>query len=270
MNALLIDGRFVAVFPRLVKALGGDVTAAAVLQAVHYRMQALGRKGELWMPMFLSEIAEEIGISHDQSQRAAKRLRDSGLLLVRGNRGSIREWSIDYAAVMGLEQGDAESRHPEPTRNRATSDAESRQSDAESHHHRREIALPSFLLEDKEPKKVEERSPMRKPVNDCDPNFERFWTAYPRKSAKGTARRAWSKAILKADPQQIITGAERYSNDPNREPAFTAHAATWLNGERWLDDPLPARDNRNDRKTSEVETMIRRAAERDARREIDA
>ena len=133
MNALLIDGRFVAVFPRLVRALGGDVTAAAVLQAIHYRMQALGRKREFWMPMFLSEIADEIGISHDQSQRAAKRLRDAGLLLVRGSRGSIREWSIDYEAIEGLEQGGAASRHPGATRNRArvtrnriTTDAKSR------------------------------------------------------------------------------------------------------------------------------------------------
>jgi len=270
MSALLIDGRFVAVFPRLVRALGGDVTAAAVLQAVHYRMQALGRKGELWMPMFLSEIAEEIGISHDQAQRAGRRLRDAGLLLTRGSRGSIREWSIDYEAIINLEQGDAESRYSEATRNRVTSDAESRQGDAESHHHRREIALPSFLLEDKEHKEIEERSPMRKPVNDRDPQFEKFWTSYPRKSSKGTARRAWSKAILKADPEQIIYAAEQYANDPNREAAFTAHAATWLNGERWLDDPLPAKDSRADRKISEVETMIRRAAERDARKEIGA
>ena len=111
---------------------------------------------------------------------------------------------------------------------------------------------------------------MRKPINDCDPDFERFWTAYPRKSAKGTARRAWSKAILRADPQQIVAGAERYASDPNREPPFTAHAATWLNGERWLDDPLPARDSRPDRKMGEVETMIRRAAERDSIGEIEA
>jgi hypothetical protein len=33
----------------------------------------------------------------------------------------------------------------------------------------------------------------------------------------------------------------RYRNDPNREPEFTAHPATWLNAGRWDDDPLPPR-----------------------------
>lgn len=264
MSALLIDGRFVAVFPRLVRTLGGDVTAAAALQAIHYRAQALGPHRDRWMPLLLSEIAEEIGISNDQAQRAAKRLRDAGLLRVRGDRGNAREWSIDYEGIERLERSNAESRHPEVTRERGASNAESRQSDAESRHHRREIASPSSLLEDKEPKKIEERALMRKPIDDRDPDFERFWDVYPRKSAKGTARRAWSKAILKADPRQIIEAANAYARDPNREAPFTAHAATWLNGERWLDEPLPSRESRSDRKMSEVENMIRRAAERDA------
>lgn len=114
------------------------------------------------------------------------------------------------------------------------------------------------------------RTLVRKPVNDDDPQFEQFWSMYPRKSAKGTARRAWSKAITKTDPQTIIAAASRYADDPNREPTFTAHAATWLNGERWDDDMLPARDSKGERKVSEVADMIRRAAERDAVREIEA
>lgn len=114
------------------------------------------------------------------------------------------------------------------------------------------------------------RTLVRKPVNDDDPQFEQFWSMYPRKSAKGTARRAWSKAITKTDPQTIIAAASRYADDPNREPTFTAHAATWLNGERWDDDMLPARDSKGERKVSEVAEMIRRAAERDAVREIEA
>jgi len=107
----------------------------------------------------------------------------------------------------------------------------------------------------------QEQTLVRKPVDDDD--FRRFWDAYPRKVAKGSARRAWHKAVLTADPLDIITGAIRYRDDPNREDAFTAHPATWLNGERWGDEPLPARDSRSDRKTSDVAEMIRRASERD-------
>lgn len=270
MSALLIDGRFVAVFPRLVRALGGDISAAAVLQAIHYRMQALDWRADPWMPMFLSEIADEIGISGDQAQRATKRLRDHGLLAVRGDRGQIREWSIDYEAVTLLEQGHAESRHPVVTRNRAGGSAESRQGDAESRRGSRGIALHSSLLEEEEVEEERRRTPVRKPVKDLDPMFERFWDAYPRKSAKGTARKAWSRASLRADPETIIAGAERYAADGNRLDEFTAHAATWLNGDRWEDDPLPARTGRGEQKANEIEDMIRRAAERDGRREIEA
>lgn len=106
------------------------------------------------------------------------------------------------------------------------------------------------------------REIVRKPVGEVSPDrFEDFWQTYPRKSDKGHARRAWVKAIRKADPTLIIEGAVRYRNDPNREPEFTALAATWLNGERWDDEPLPSRNE--DRKLDEVQQMIARAAQRD-------
>jgi len=104
---------------------------------------------------------------------------------------------------------------------------------------------------------------VRKPVDD-PPDFAEFWLAYPRKADKGHARRAWSKATNKTTANVIIAAAERYRDDPNREPEYTALPATWLNGERWLDDPLPSRDNRHDRKTSDVQSVIERAAARDA------
>jgi hypothetical protein len=94
-----------------------------------------------------------------------------------------------------------------------------------------------------------------------------FWKTYPRRDDKGHARRAWLKATRKATAAAIIEGAARYRDDPNREAAFTALPATWLNGERWQDGPLPPREGRSDRKVSEVQGMIERAAQRDAQRE---
>jgi uncharacterized protein YdaU (DUF1376 family) len=69
--------------------------------------------------------------------------------------------------------------------------------------------------------------------------FERFWEIYPLRVGKGSAMKAWAKAIKKTTPEIIYEGAERYGKDPNRDQAFTAHPATWLNGDRWLDSPLP-------------------------------
>ena len=105
---------------------------------------------------------------------------------------------------------------------------------------------------------------MRKPV-DNDPDFETFWAVYPRKASKGTARRAWSKAVKIASPEEIIQAATSYAADPNREPTFTAHPATWLNGERWLDPGLPPKETRSGKKESEILDVIARAAARDQR-----
>lgn len=75
--------------------------------------------------------------------------------------------------------------------------------------------------------------------------FDRFWTAYPRKTAKGAARKAWPRAVKAAgDPELIIAGATRYAADPNRDQRYTAHASTWLNAERWGDEPEPPRAGR--------------------------
>lgn len=78
-------------------------------------------------------------------------------------------------------------------------------------------------------------------------SFEDFWREYPRRDALGNAERAWAKAAKIADPAAIVEAARRYAADPNRDPSYTAMAATWLNGKRWNDGPLPPRQNRDGR-----------------------
>lgn len=72
--------------------------------------------------------------------------------------------------------------------------------------------------------------------------FEQFWHTYPRKTAKGAAARVYSRlrsqGVLHTD---ILDGAQRYRDDPNRDEQYTRHPATWLNGHGWLDEPLPTR-----------------------------
>lgn len=71
---------------------------------------------------------------------------------------------------------------------------------------------------------------------DTHPDFVAFWDAYPRKTDKGHARKAWAKAVRAGtDPARITAGAKAYREDPTRSTQFTAHPATWLNGERWND-----------------------------------
>ena len=70
--------------------------------------------------------------------------------------------------------------------------------------------------------------------------FDRFWKIYPRHEAKAAARKAFAKAVKVAEPRVILEGAARYREDPNRDPAFTAHPSTWLNKGQWDDEPLPS------------------------------
>lgn len=97
-----------------------------------------------------------------------------------------------------------------------------------------------------------------------DSDFNTFWEIYPLRKGKASAFARWCGAVAAGiPPQQIIDGALRYRNDPNRDDAFTKWPEGWLSGGRWDDDPEPPRP-----------TSLRhqdRAAEiaRDAKRDDD-
>jgi hypothetical protein len=93
----------------------------------------------------------------------------------------------------------------------------------------------------------------RKPVNDIEQALAQLWAVYPRRTGKGAARKALEKAIGKTSIEEIVAGAERYRDDPNREDAFTQYPATWLNAEGWEDDPLPSRVTMGVRKLTNAE-----------------
>lgn len=73
--------------------------------------------------------------------------------------------------------------------------------------------------------------------------FDDFWAAYPRRVAKGAARKAWEQKVVKGnvDPAQVIAGAARYAAErAGQPPEYTKHPATWLRAECWADEPLHA------------------------------
>ncbi len=75
--------------------------------------------------------------------------------------------------------------------------------------------------------------------------FEVFWGAYPRKTAKAEALKAWKLVTKTTDPRLIIESVVRYREDPNLPPPseqqYIPHPSTWLRGQRWQDGPLPPR-----------------------------
>lgn len=74
-----------------------------------------------------------------------------------------------------------------------------------------------------------------------DKDFQRFWDVFPIKSGKPDAFKAWLAALARgADPEVIIAAAERYRDDPHRNPLKTKYPQGWINGERYNDEPVTA------------------------------
>ena len=72
--------------------------------------------------------------------------------------------------------------------------------------------------------------------------FESWWEHVPRKIGKGQARKAFKTALKKTDIDSLIDGIKKYTASvKDKDPEFIAHPATWLNGERWLDEPAQER-----------------------------
>ena len=105
----------------------------------------------------------------------------------------------------------------------------------------------------------------------AEPSFEEFYAAYPRHVRKDSARKAWTQAVKRVSPWTILHGAERYEQDPNRDPEFTPHPATWLNGGGWDDEPCTPRTNGRERIPSGMSSGERAALQAlEAGREIAA
>lgn len=88
------------------------------------------------------------------------------------------------------------------------------------------------------------QSPSSPPRDQIDADFEAWWLLVPRKVGKGQARTKYRSARKKVDAATLRAGIERYAALVKRkgtEAQFIAHPATWLHGERWLDEEPPPR-----------------------------
>lgn len=70
--------------------------------------------------------------------------------------------------------------------------------------------------------------------------FDVFWQAYPKKVAKGAARKAWKKIKHPAEVLDLILKAliwqcrqKQWLKDGGQ---FIPYPASYINGERWLDE----------------------------------
>ena len=105
-------------------------------------------------------------------------------------------------------------------------------------------------MANKNKNKNKNNTPYKSPTGDGNkrreysPEFIEFWNVFPseRKADKPKCADKFDAAIKAGvEAQTIITAAQRYAADPNRESAFTVNPHRWLNEERWESGPLPPR-----------------------------
>lgn len=77
-------------------------------------------------------------------------------------------------------------------------------------------------------------------VDEDDPQFARFWAAYPRRVAKKDARKAWAQLNPSPDTVDHIVAALEWQVPAFKWDAESAdyapYPASWLNAERWTDE----------------------------------
>ena len=76
--------------------------------------------------------------------------------------------------------------------------------------------------------------------------FEEWYSLYPRKKARGDAKKAWDQMTIKQGnaPDDIMAGLRRNLSElTRRDPQFVPYPATWLRSESWADEPDPITRN---------------------------
>lgn len=93
---------------------------------------------------------------------------------------------------------------------------------------------------EEEGKNIGHAASPRRPIrvrNDLD-GFDRFWTAWPNKTKRPAAEKAWPKALAAAGSiDSILAGVERYVRS---KPGWQnwPHPATWLRNRQWDDEGI--------------------------------
>ncbi len=89
--------------------------------------------------------------------------------------------------------------------------------------------------------RIKDKGDKEKVKKENDP-FEDFWKVYPKKKSKGAARKAFENALKKegvtGDVLIDAVNRQRYGSQWTKDNGqFIPYPATWLNQERWEDEP---------------------------------
>ena len=152
----------------------------------------------------------------------------------RQRRGRERARQMRSGSKPSRRDGDDSSHRDDPVSSDVTQAVVTQQSPRESRVSRPDPTGP-------DPKGEVMTTSSHAPARRVPDAFDEFWSVYPRKDDKLRARKAWASASRATDPREIVAGAVRYRDDPNRDASYTKQGATWLNAGSWSNGPLPQR-----------------------------
>lgn len=190
-----------------------------VLQDSNLSLEALGllvyllSMPEDWVVQH-SQIQKHFNIGRDKRKRVMKELEEAGYLVRKQPRDEAGLFeNYDYSVFDDPQSPATEN---PSTDNRST----------DNQH------ITKDLL-DKELKNTNGHS--EEMTEKPDP-FDDWWQHYPRKVAKGNARKPFKAALKKTDIETLMNAVKAFAKQmKGKNPEYVAHASTWLNGERWLD-----------------------------------
>ena len=92
------------------------------------------------------------------------------------------------------------------------------------------------------PQPPKQKTPKKTNPNATPEGFDDWWAAYPRKTSKQAARRAYAAALKNgATPARLLEGlTAALPGLSEREARYVPYPATWLNGGAWEDEPAAA------------------------------
>jgi hypothetical protein len=108
----------------------------------------------------------------------------------------------------------------------------------------------NILIEEHQTRKQSNRS-----ADELQRLFNDFWEVYPRKRGKGAAARAYENALDKIEPDELLKKVRAFADDPWRPNDFTPLATTWLNQERWDDEPYQKPDREKTNSERNIESL---------------
>jgi len=130
---------------------------------------------------------------------------------------------------------------PQNVRTQSKSKSRGRVEEINTHSHARahaREAAPDGAEDD-----VERPSPDSSKKKKLENRFDRFWASYPKRTGKGAAKKSWLKiAPSESLTSQILDAVEiqkksrQWTKDKGQ---YIPNPATWLNQERWEDEPEP-------------------------------